>query len=104
MRDKAGNHLTFKEWLQRRRRGIMAITPLQQVNIQLQGTYIIILGLFAGIFITALKIKALWWLTLILVGGLFNTVVQLIGLWQKKKIFKGIYEEPTSEKGGEENV
>lgn len=89
--DKFGKKLTWKEWLQRWKRGIEGITPLQQANIQIKGTYIIILGLCAGIFITALNIKSLWWLTLILVGGLFNSVMQWVGLYQKKNILERLY-------------
>ena len=88
MRDKEGNYLTVKEWLQRWKRGINNITPLQQTNIQIQGTFIIILGLCAGIVISILGFKTLWWLMIILIGGLFNTAIQLLGLWQKKIILK----------------
>lgn len=97
MKDKAGNYLTFKQYMQRWRSGIENVTPLQQVNIQIKGTYIIILGLCCGIFITCLNIKSLWWLTLILVGGLFNTVIQWVGLYQKKMVFKRIYDNQEKE-------
>jgi len=86
MKDKDGNYLTMKEWLERWKRGMMSITPLQQTNIQIKGTFIIILGLCAGIWISILGFNNLWWLMLILIGGLFNTGVQLLGLLQKKNI------------------
>jgi len=96
-KDKAGNSLTWKEWLQRWKRGIEGITPLQQVNLQLKGTFIIIIGLCSGIVISIIGIKNLWWLLIILVGGLFNTVVQYLGLWQKKQVFKRLLPpKPTS--------
>ena len=85
-KDKFGNKLTAGEFFSRWKHGLAKVTPLQQVNIQIKGTYIIILGLCAGIFICSLNIKTLWWLMVILVGGLVNTSVQLLGLWQKKVI------------------
>ena len=104
MRDKVGNYLTFKQWLQRWKRGIEGITPLQQANIQIKGIYIIILGLSSGIFITALNFKGLWWLMLILVGGLFNTSMQWVGLYQKKKILERLYKpEPKLFENGNKN-
>lgn len=90
-KDKLGNKLTWKEYVQRWKRGIEGITPLQQVNIQLKGTYILILGLLCGIFITTLNFKQLWWLCLILVAGMFNASMQWVGLYQKKKIFERMY-------------
>jgi len=88
---KAGEQISWKEWLQRWKRGIEGITPLQQANIQIKGTYIIILGLLSGIFITSLNFKQLWWLMLILVGGLFNTAMQWVGLYQKITMLKRLY-------------
>ena len=74
-KDKQGNQLTWKEYLQRWKRGIEGVTPLQQTNIQIKGTYIIILGLCAGIFISILGFKNLWWLMLILIE--FNITIPI---------------------------
>jgi len=103
-KDKAGNQLTWKEYMKKWRDGIEGITPLQQANIQIRGTYIIILGLCCGIFITMLNIKDLWWLSLILVGGLFNSAMQWVGLYQKKKVLERLYnlDRPTFEEGFDE--
>ena len=92
---KTGEKISWKEWLQRWKRGINGITPLQQVNIQIRGTYIIILGLLCGIFICCLNIKDLWWLMIILIGGLFNSAMQWVGLYQKKQVFlrMGLYQK-----------
>ena len=89
--DKSGKELTFKEFLQRWRNGLEKVTPLQQVNLQINATFIIIIGLCSGIVISIIGIKTLWWLMLILIGGLFNTVVQMLGLWQKKQILSRLY-------------
>ena len=98
---KSGEQISWKEFGVRWKKGINGITPLQQANIQIKGTYIIILGLCSGIFITCLNIKDLWWLTLILVGGLFNSAMQWVGLYQKKNILKKLYDdsEPEFDKG-----
>ena len=90
-KDKAGNQLTFKEYLQRWKAGINSLTPLQQTNISLQGIYIIILGLLCGIVISILGFKNLWWLMLILIGGLFNSIMQWVGLFQKKQMLKKMF-------------
>jgi len=90
-KDKSGKELTLKEFLQRWRTGIEGITPLQQVNLQINATFIIIIGLCAGIVISIIGIKNLWWLMIILIGGLFNTVIQMLGLWQKKQILNRLY-------------
>lgn len=88
MRDKKGNYLTFKEYMARWKQGLMKVTPLQQVRIQLRSTIIIIIGLLAGIFISIIGIRSLWWLLIVLIGALGNTLVQLLGLWQKKKLLE----------------
>ena len=88
MRDKEGNYLTLKEWLQRWRRDMEGITPLQQTNIQIQATLILIIGLLSGVVISIIGFKNLWWLMLILIAGLINTLVQLLGLWQKRTVLK----------------
>ena len=92
-KDKFGKELTFKEFLQRWRRGMENVTPLQQVNLQINATFIIIIGLCAGIVISIIGIKNLWWLMLILIGGLFNTLIQMLGLWQRKQILGRLYDD-----------
>ena len=92
MRDKAGNYLTFKEYMARWRKGIEGITPLQQTNTQLYSTIIILIGLICGIVITIIAIKSYWWLLLVLVGAFGNTIVSYLGLWQKKQILKRLYD------------
>ena len=105
-KDKQGNELTFKQFTSRWKSGVESVSPLQQTKIQLNSTWIIIVGLAAGIVISVINYKTLWWLLLILIGGLGNTLVQLLGLWQKKNILSQFESfEPVSEpvKGGFEN-
>ena len=93
-KDKAGNYLTWKEFMARWRKGIEGITPLQQTNTQLVSTIIMLVGIVAGIVITLFAIKSLWWLCLVLFGALGNTLVSYLGLYQKKQVLKRIYDIP----------
>jgi len=85
-KDKQGNKLTFKEFMARWRNGIEGVDAYQQTKMQIISTLIILIGIICGIIITLFTLKTVWWLTIILGGALFNTLVQLLGLWQKKKI------------------
>lgn len=97
-KDKQGNKLTFKEFMNRWKQGIEGITPLQQARIQLRGTQITLLGILFGIIVTFLALKTLWWVLIILIGALTNTIAQWIGIYQKKLVFERIEE---TMKGGE---
>lgn len=88
MKDKEGNELEFKEFMKRWKLGIEGVTPLQQTKMQLWSTWIMILGLLCGIVISIIGIAKLWWLMIILIGGLGNTSIQLLGLWQKKRLLQ----------------
>ncbi len=92
--DKEGNKLTWKEYVERWKKGIKEITPLQQLTTQINSTYIILIGLVSGLVITIYNFKQFWWLAIILFGALINTYIQLIGLKQKRNLFE------TIEKGG----
>jgi|TARA_R100000093_G_scaffold70867_2_gene45029 membrane glycosyltransferase len=87
-KDKAGNQLTWKEFGERWKKGIEGITPLQQTRTSINSTWIMLVGIVAGLIITLIAIKTLWWLSIILTGALFNTVVVQIGNYQKYFILK----------------
>jgi len=89
-KDKQGNELTFKEFISRWKKGLEGVTMLQQLKMQVKSMYIMITGLLCGVVITLIGFKTLWWLFIILVGGLFNTIIQLLGVWQKKRILENI--------------
>lgn len=89
-KDKFGNELTWKEYIARWKKGIEGLTPLQQLRTQIKSTWIMLIGIVAGIIICLFNIKSFWWLLLILVGAFGNTSVQQIGLIQKFKIFKSL--------------
>jgi len=91
-KDKQGKQLTRAEFMVRWKKGIADVTPYQQVKMQVRSTYLMIAGFIAGIIITFLSIKTLWWLLLILIGGLGINVMQLISMRQKLAAFK-LWEE-----------
>lgn len=88
LKDKQGNKLTRKEFMERWKKGIEMITPLQQVTFQIRSTWIMLVGVVCGIGISLYAIDTLWWLLFILVGALGNTGVQQIGLYQKRIVFE----------------
>ena len=85
---KTGEILTWKEFFKRWKQGIEGVTLFQQVKMQIQATWITIIGLLCGITVSIFAIKTLWWLLIILFGGLYNTSIQLIALIQKKNQIK----------------
>ena len=88
MRDKDGNYLTTKEFFKKWGEGIQKITPLQQVKIQRNSTWLVILGVVIGLYSTfATKV---WWLFIILVGSFFLTIVNYIGIVQRLKILQDV--------------
>ena len=99
-KDKQGQELSFKQFMERWKQGIEGITPLQQTNVTIQGTYITIAGIILGIITSLLNIKLMWWVAIILVGAFIITGIQLIGLYQKKFMFMmmegGNYEKESS--------
>lgn len=84
LKDKQGNKLSRKEFMERWKQGIEKITPLQQVGFQIRSTWIMLVGVVCGIGISLYAIDTLWWLLFILIGALGNTTVQQIGLYQKR--------------------
>ena len=86
--DTSGNKLNLKEFLERWRKGLRGVTPRQQTHVQVRSTWVMIVGILAGIIISIIGIKNLWWLLIILIGALGNTSVQLLGLWQKKNLLE----------------
>jgi len=83
-KDKDGNNLTYKQFMNRWKEGLKGVTPYQQTKMQLNSTYIMLIGILCGFVITLFNLKNLWWLTIILGAAFFNTGVSALGLWQKK--------------------
>ena len=101
-KDKFGTELNWKEYFSRWKDGINKVTPLQQIKLQINSTYIMLIGILGGIIISIIGVKTLWWLLIILSAAFINTSVQLIGLYQKKFTFE--YFENLDLKGGIEKM
>lgn len=87
-KDKKGNQLSRKEFIEKWKEGIQKVTPLQQTNIQLRSTKIMLIGITAGIIVSLFKIKTLWWMLLVLLGVLGVTLMQFVNLFQKRNALK----------------
>ena len=89
-KDKEGNKLTSKEFIDKWKVGIENITPLQKTKTQLTGTKITLLGLVLGLCVTIYGWKNLWWVAIILVGAILTTGVQYLATKQQKKLYQDI--------------
>lgn len=85
-KDKQGNKLTAKEFMQRWKEGIQRVTPLQQTQNQINGFILVLIGELWGIGFTASIGQ--WWMFTILLGGYMISKAQLTGIYQKKLILK----------------
>lgn len=85
-KDKAGNKLTAKEFMQRWKEGIARVTPLQQTQNQINGYILVLIGELWGIFYSL--VAQTLWLAIILIGGYMISKGQLTGIYQKKLILK----------------
>lgn len=80
-----GEWLTFKEFMERWKKGIEGLTPLQTTKTQFHSTKLVLLGIILGMIFSLLDFKRLFWLFIILLGSLGITLSQMVVLWQKKK-------------------
>lgn len=87
-KDKAGNKLTFKEFLGRWGKGIEGITPLQQTRTVLIAFLPVLAGISWGIVVSI--IGKIYWMTLILCGSLPITLVQVVNNIQKYRAQKRV--------------
>lgn len=76
--------ISWKEFFKRWKRGIDGVTVIQQTKMQIQSTYIMLLGMILGIIFCSFAFNKMWWIVIILIGGFVNTIVSLISLYQKK--------------------
>ena len=101
-KDKDGKEVGRKEFMSRWKQGMQGVTPQQQVNVQIRSTWIMIIGIIAGIIVAIVAIKTIWWLLIILVGALGNTSIQQLGLWQKKLLLEK-FSMPIELEGGKKD-
>ena len=91
-KDKSGNKLTYNQFMSKWKEGLKGVTPFQQTRMQLNSTYIMLIGILCGFVITLFNLKNLWWLSIILGAAFFNTSISALGLWQKKIALHNIKE------------
>jgi len=99
-KDNQGNKLNLEEFMGRWKQGLQGVTPLQQTRVQFKSNWLIIVGVLAGIVMSFIAIKTLWWLVIILTGALFNVCVQQLGTWQKKKLLERFEDTTQNLEGG----
>jgi hypothetical protein len=87
-KDKQGNKLTAKEFMERFKAGIEKATPLQQAKAMFPGYFIVLAGIVFGL-VTTFLLKT-WWLFVILIGSLVISFVQLLGAYQKYLMLKRV--------------
>ena len=75
-----------ESFIQRWKKGIEMITPIQQMQAQQKGNWVMLVGFIAGIIAMLWKIKEFWWIEIILGAGMFNHILAMIGIWQKLKM------------------
>lgn len=90
MKDKQGNELTLKEFLQRWKKGIKEVDTLTMTRIQLRSHYLIFIGLVVGVIVSSFSFSKLWWLVLILFASAVLELVQILNLRQQIKWFTEI--------------
>jgi len=105
-RDKAGNQLTWKEYGERFKEGLAMISPLQQMKISFRSSFLVVVGLIIGLWVT---FNSVWWLFIILCGASINTAVGMLGTWQKIRALTKVEETSNALledllKGGGKNV
>ncbi len=83
-KDKEGNKLTYKEFIDRWKKGVGEITPLQKLRTQLTGTRISLTGIFLGICVTLYGWENLWWVAIILIGAFITTGVSYLGIEKQR--------------------
>lgn len=102
---KSGEKITWKEFFQRWKKGIEGITPLQQTKSLFTSNVIMFIGIFCGLIISLFHFKSLWWLTIVLLGGVINILINMLATWQKLILLKMIEDSlKLNEEPEEKNV
>jgi hypothetical protein len=96
MKDKSGKQITTKEFFTRWGKGIKDVvrnpSPLEKVSLDLQSSYIIMLGYIVSFIALAVFRDSLGWLSygllLIFLGNIISQFFKIVGLRSQMKIFK----------------
>lgn len=70
-------------------KGILSISPLQQIKTQFYSTWIAVIGLLIGLY-SVFVYHLYWWIGLILFAALVNTLIGQLGNYQKIKAIKSL--------------
>lgn len=81
LKDKAGNELTREQYLERWKKGMQAVTPLQMAKTNMYGYYLILIGVLIGIVSSI--INKTWWLVIVLCGSFIVSSMATLGNYQK---------------------
>lgn len=109
MKDKEGNHLTFKKYMKLWGEGIKNLTPQQKVSNEYNATIVMLIGFIVALVALIIfreKLIVSWFaygLILIFAGNCWVTVIKLIGFYQQKQFFKNVEEQMNSVEEEEED-
>ena len=81
MKDKEGNEVSGKEFLERWKGGMQSITPLQQTWLSLLSFQFVLVGIIIGLVV--MSMNKVWWVVIILIGSLFLSLISFLGMLQK---------------------
>ena len=93
-----------KPFLERWRKGIAMVTPLQRLEVTQRSNWIMLFGLVAGMVVMSWKLKDFWWIEFILIASLFNQAVTMIGIHQQINAFRKVEEVINETERRDENV
>lgn len=95
-KDKEGKKITGKEFWNRFKEGINNITPVQKIENEARGSFIMCLGYLVGLISLIVYRKSFvvelftYALMLIFIGALWSNVIKWLALRTQLKVFKGI--------------
>jgi hypothetical protein len=92
-KDKEGKEVDSKEFMERWKKGINEVTPIQNLGISIYFQTIMTLGFLLGFGVAIWNFKTMWWLAMILFGGFGMNFMQLKGLRKQLKTLKSIENE-----------
>lgn len=96
MKDKEGNKITTKEFMQRWKEGIQNITPIQKLQNDSRSTFVTLVGFIISLIalIVFRDQMPISWLTygliLIFVGSVWSNGVKWLMIRQQVKLFKNL--------------
>jgi len=96
MKDKEGNKITMKEFIQRWKIGIQNITPVQKLSNDSRATFVTLIGFIISLIALIIfrdQMPIIWLtygLILIFVGSVWSNLIKWLTLNQQLKLFKNL--------------